>query len=154
MNCPALCGAGGDAALRPPLHRRAIPYNKNQEVFDMDTCNVKILEIRGEKHSWFLDLLKDYEIPFRVELETYVEQTMRGPKLREKQCFYVPAAFESVLQDMIAQYYKPESIDWAEEEALEDDTADSIPQVVCPLCGEHYDFDYPRCPRCKGKGKR
>lgn len=24
-----------------------------------------------------------------------------------------------------------------------------IPQVVCPKCGTHHDFDYPKCPKCK-----
>lgn len=30
-----------------------------------------------------------------------------------------------------------------------DDAEDSVIQVVCPRCGAHHDFDYPRCPKCK-----
>ncbi len=27
-----------------------------------------------------------------------------------------------------------------------------LPQSTCPACGYSYDFDYPNCPRCGGKG--
>lgn len=25
---------------------------------------------------------------------------------------------------------------------------EELPQKVCPQCGKHHDFDYPRCPYC------
>ncbi len=28
---------------------------------------------------------------------------------------------------------------------------DDLPQVVCPNCGIHHDYDYPKCPKCKYK---
>lgn len=30
------------------------------------------------------------------------------------------------------------------------DEGDEIPQVKCPKCGRMHDFDYPKCPYCKG----
>lgn len=116
----------------------------------MNTCNVKIFETKGKKRTWFHELLEDYEIPFRVELESYVEQTRSGPQRKEKQCFYVPAAFEEVLKDMIDQYYRPDSIAW-ETNGFELEDEGVIAQITCPVCGKEYDFDYPRCPYCRGK---
>ena len=39
---------------------------------------------------------------------------------------------------------------YPEYEVNSDDIAsDTCPQVLCPKCGEMYDFDYPECPYCK-----
>lgn len=33
----------------------------------------------------------------------------------------------------------------------DDDQSENVPQVVCPKCGKHHDFDYPKCPNCNYK---
>ena len=37
------------------------------------------------------------------------------------------------------------------DELIEIDIVDdgSVPQIVCPRCGNKHDFDYPKCPNCK-----
>lgn len=60
------------------------------------------------------------------------------------------------------EFFRPESWEKPEESAGEfdfdgvsvDQGVESVdrhgtPQIRCPACGQHHDFDYPKCPYCK-----
>lgn len=53
--------------------------------------------------------------------------------------------------DLFGEEEKANSENNEEEEESDDDEVLSIPQRVCPRCGDKHDFDYPQCPKCNLK---
>jgi hypothetical protein len=96
---------------------------------------------------WLMDCLEDEGIPYKVLDDAYWtgHQT---PQYHAQRVFYVPPAYESRVQALIDDYNNPDNFVAEDDDETLTATADNLPQITCPLCGETYDFDYPTCPRC------
>jgi len=98
---------------------------------------------------WLHDLLDDKRIPYYIEVGS-----KDGSKdLAEAQFIYVEKHNAERVLLYIRQFNDPGSII---REDLSKDGApvrsnDGVPQKKCPSCGEDIDFDYLKCPFCKGK---
>jgi len=97
---------------------------------------------------WLHDLLDDAKIPYYIEVGS-----KDGTKdLTEAQYIYVERKNASKATFFIKQYNDPNNI--IRDNTAKDDppavSIDGIPQKTCQSCGKEIDFDYHKCPHCKG----
>jgi uncharacterized protein YbaR (Trm112 family) len=101
---------------------------------------VSVYEAYGAERFWLLDVLDDAGIPYFIEMGI----AMSGYRYRkEMQTVYVDQQVKADVERYIAEYEDVSSIDHPEDYG-----GDSLPQVICPACGQTFDMDYPLCPFC------
>ena len=97
---------------------------------------------------WLHDLLDDMEIPYYIEVGN-----RSGSKLLvEAHHIYVENKNAEAAFALVKNYNDPGSIvrDKPDEDGISSVSDDGIPQKKCASCGKEIDFDYSKCPYCKG----
>ena len=97
---------------------------------------------------WLHDLLDDKSIPYYIEVGS-----KDGTKdLAEAQIIYVERKNAEQALFYLGQFNDPGNI--VREDISKDSkpilSTDGVPQKKCTLCGKDIDFDYHKCPYCKG----
>jgi len=98
---------------------------------------------------WLHDLLDDKKIPYFVDIGG-----MAGSKvLVEAQYIYVEEKNALKALTLINKFNDSGSIihDTSDDDGFSSVSEDGIPQKKCTSCGEEIDFDYYKCPFCKGQ---
>jgi len=98
---------------------------------------------------WLHDLLDDNGVPYYIEVNS-----RRGSKeLVETQHIFVEKKNAGKAVFLLKKFNEAENIVRVNPD--EDSNAvisdDGIPQKKCPTCDRDIDFDYHKCPYCKGK---
>ena len=99
--------------------------------------------------TWLHDILDDNKIPYQIEIKGYWP-TRR--KFVEAQFIYIEQKNRNKAIRLIKEFNNPSNLvqEDAEEENEEVETVDGVPQKTCASCGKEIDFDYRKCPVCKG----
>jgi len=98
---------------------------------------------------WLHDLLDDNGVPYYIEVDS-----RRGSKeLVETQHIYVEKRNVGKAIYLIKKYTEADNIvrNNPDEDGDTVVSEDGIPQKKCPACGRDIDFDYQKCPHCKGQ---
>jgi len=98
---------------------------------------------------WLHDVLDDNGIPYRIEIVGFWPTRK---KFVETQCIFVEKHNMNRALMLIREYNDPRNmVVEAPDEATKDlRAADGMPQKICVSCGMKIDFDYRKCPLCKG----
>ena len=73
---------------------------------------------------WLHDLLDENNIPYKNEVESYWEGSVRTPEYKEKLIIYIPSEYQKQVEEYISDYNSPDNIlsEDIEEFECEDDS--------------------------------
>lgn len=99
--------------------------------------------------TWLHDVLDDNNIPYIVEV---VGVMLTRRKFGEIQVIYVQKKNAKKAKALIKEYNNAAAIlpEDRDDVYMPGGTDGGLLQVKCPSCGREVDFDYAKCPHCKG----
>ena len=121
---------------------------------------LKVLTVTQQKYEakesaryrmWLHDILDDNGIPYHIEVEGYWAGRRR---FAEKQHIFIEEKHQQEARRLIISYNNPGNfmLENLEEEAISSgNMVAGVPQKKCRFCGREIDFDYQKCPYCKGQ---
>ena len=98
---------------------------------------------------WLHDILDDNEIPYQVDIVGYWPTRKR---FVEAQSISVEKQHLIRAQKLVKEFNDPRSQVKEDpgDRKQEFEVVDGVPQKTCASCGKSIDFDYRKCPYCKG----
>jgi len=98
---------------------------------------------------WLHDILDDEGILYQIVIKGYWASRKT---YAENQFIYIEKKHRKKVKQLIQEFRDPSNsvMEIPDAETSPDDFVDGVLQIKCPSCGKKIDFDYTKCPHCKG----
>lgn len=102
------------------------------------------------QRMWLHDILDDEGIPYQVVIKSY---WAARKKYTEDQFIYIEEKHEKKVKRLIKEFKNLNNcvLEVSDTESSPEKYTDGVLQVKCTSCGKEIDFDYHKCPYCKGQ---
>jgi len=143
-----LLGSYGDPELWAKSTLKHAKYEDLIEIYIIHSSLFVSSELIRNR-MWLHDLLDDVGIPYYIEVGSLGGRK----KLTEEQHIYVERKNVKRAVSLIRKYNDIKSIvrEKPNKTSSSVKSSDGIPQKKCCTCNKEIDFDYKKCPHCKGR---